>query len=618
MLLGCYACTNRPSLKETFAKAGNNRAELEKVVAHYDSLGDVQKQEAARFLVANIKQKHSYQGYLLDRYDTILSIYHSLYTQGIYDDEPPVAVNMWKELNRRYGALRTDALTPVYDAQTLSANFLIQNIDEAFDAWKASPLYHPAETTNFLEYVLPYRVANETPEVYRKRYRRMLHHILDTISTPDGIWRGFGTELKTHQHYSSVRFLWDHPVEFSITQMERIRKGGCRHFTTFCALVMRACGLPVAVDRAVWANRSSGHSWNVLMLDSGRVLPFEILSNVSFRLVYKPTKIFRQTFSRGEIDVTDQYVPAHDISIPVIADFKENSGKKPAAVICIFDNREWHRVFTGTLTGGKMSFKNMAADVAYLGAYYADGRQTPATRPFLLHADGTIDFCEADEQARIDMKLERKYPLSKRMQLFANGLLKMAAEGANNSAFEHPDTLFTLNQTTYHLTDSLVNPSKRFRYVRLHIYAEHAANLAEVEFYGKAHPQDEEQLLKGTIIGTPDTLRSIAMDGSLENYFEKKKGDEAWVGLDLGRPYYLTRIRFCPRSDTNFILEGDDYELLYWKAGDWHSAGRQKAPQYNWITFREVPTQSMYLLRNHSRGKEERIFTYEEGKQIFW
>lgn len=31
-----------------------------------------------------------------------------------------------------------------------------------------------------------------------------------------------------------------------------------------------------------------------------------------------------------------------------------------------------------------------------------------------------------------------------------------------------------------------------------------------------------------------------------------------------------------------------------------------------------VPTNALLLLRNHTKGKEERIFTYENGEQVWW
>jgi len=36
------------------------------------------------------------------------------------------------------------------------------------------------------------------------------------------------------------------------------------------------------------------------------------------------------------------------------------------------------------------------------------------------------------------------------------------------------------------------------------------------------------------------------------------------------------------------------------------------------VQSENCPTNALLWLRNHTRGKEERIFTYEEGRQEFW
>lgn len=57
---------------------------------------------------------------------------------------------------------------------------------------------------------------------------------------------------------------------------------------------------------------------------------------------------------------------------------------------------------------------------------------------------------------------------------------------------------------------------------------------------------------------------------------------------------------------------------MYWsEAGEWKSAGKVIADKEQ-VTYNDIPSQTLYLLPNHSRGNEERIFTYENGTQIWW
>lgn len=36
------------------------------------------------------------------------------------------------------------------------------------------------------------------------------------------------------------------------------------------------------------------------------------------------------------------------------------------------------------------------------------------------------------------------------------------------------------------------------------------------------------------------------------------------------------------------------------------------------LNYDNVPSGALYWLKNHTRGIEERIFTIENGKQVFW
>lgn len=48
------------------------------------------------------------------------------------------------------------------------------------------------------------------------------------------------------------------------------------------------------------------------------------------------------------------------------------------------------------------------------------------------------------------------------------------------------------------------------------------------------------------------------------------------------------------------------------------SAGQQTADQDDLLIYKQIPQGTLYWLRNYTRGKEERIFTYEDGIQVWW
>jgi len=109
----------------------------------------------------------------------------------------------------------------------------------------------------------------------------------------------------------------------------------------------------------------------------------------------------------------------------------------------------------------------------------------------------------------------------------------------------------------------------------------------------------------------------LAFDGEPLTYFNEYDGNGAWVGLDLVKLQSIDSIRFLPRNDDNNIRIGDKYDLMYWDKGKWNSLGIQTAKE-NVLHYTDVPESALYLLHNYTRGTEERIFTYENGQQVWW
>jgi hypothetical protein len=91
------------------------------------------------------------------------------------------------------------------------------------------------------------------------------------------------------------------------------------------------------------------------------------------------------------------------------------------------------------------------------------------------------------------------------------------------------------------------------------------------------------------------------------------------MGMDMKKQICLKRIVYLPRNDDNFIREGEIYELFYWNLNGWLSLGKQTGyRETQKLIYRDVPKGALFLLKNLTKGKEERIFTYEDGKQKWW
>ena len=162
LLITISCSTGDRRLEQALTFAGDNRAELEKVLAHYSS--DPQKLEAARFLMRNMPHWYTYEGWQLDSVRNLLT-----------QDSLPVGLIKDMKKEPFY------SLPKVYDAQVITAAYLIENIDLAFDVWKKYPWNRNLTFDDFCELILPYRIADEPLTSWRKLYHDYYASVLDSV-----------------------------------------------------------------------------------------------------------------------------------------------------------------------------------------------------------------------------------------------------------------------------------------------------------------------------------------------------------------------------------------------------------------------------------------------------
>ena len=80
----------------------------------------------------------------------------------------------------------------------------------------------------------------------------------------------------------------------------------------------------------------------------------------------------------------------------------------------------------------------------------------------------------------------------------------------------------------------------------------------------------------------------------------------------------ITKVWFLPRNNQNEIVKDNVYELFY-LADRWISLGKQIADKH-YLIYENAPTEALFLLKNLTQGKQERIFMYdtEKKEQVWW
>src|SRR5699024_3017686 len=110
--------------------------------------------------------------------------------------------------------------------------------------------------------------------------------------------------------------------------------------------------------------------------------------------------------------------------------------------------------------------------------------------------------------------------------------------------------------------------------------------------------------------------QNITDDNPL-SYFVSKVDSGGWVGFDLGRKYNISGVGFFSPNDGNTVEMGDEYQFCYWNDG-WQSDWDKKRANNEQLTFKDVPRDALFILHDLIKGKDERIFIYENGKQVWY
>lgn len=629
--------------KKALPLAEKNCPELKKVLLHYklrpeDSL----KYKAACFLIQNMPGHYSYSdtAYLNSYYHAIDSV--ALLYKNKKDE---IKDRLFREITTRFSSPDQQIIE---DTHTIKANYLIGHIDRAFQLWKKGEWAQHVNFDDFCEYLLPYKVCElQTLD----NWREYLGDYGDTLA----LNRLKFCKLFQNSAYVACqivnRSLRDsvHPRMINsdalpVRRMNTLLKvpyGVCDDYNLMAMALMRAHGIPVVMDYIPqWPFRSLGHSWDVLLETSGKRVVLEgggpDPAN-PHKEDHPVAKVFRQTYARNlEIediflkekhvpetfatpfmkDVTGEYQATVDVGISA-----KNIKKHSYAYLSVFDNASWIPIHWGKLNKKKVCFHNMGKRVVYLPVLYENEGIKSFSDPILVLSTGKICQLKADTTQRQHIRLFRKYPPLEPIFDIGRRILGGKIQCSDDSLFSNSQTLFTIKDFGIRAREiDLRSQNKRARYWRYFPPNGAHCNIAEIFFYevGSNKP------IKGKIIGTSGSWRTdgryakeAVFDRDALTFFDAPRADSCWVGMDFGKQVKIDRIVYLPRNDGNCIEIGDKYELFYWADNNWKSLGKKTADNVM-LDYDNCPTNALFLLHNHTKGSEERIFTYENGEQVWW
>lgn len=614
------------------------REKFHQVLEHYGSRpSDSLKYRAALFLIDNMDGHTAPCGQSVKAYkDSISAMRH--FTGG------GQLQSMWERVKDR-GELRHAP-----DSLLVDDDYLIDNIDQAFEGWQRSPWHSEVDFQHFCRYVLPFQVSGEClSRRWRQHFRERYSSLLDGVTDMKEAYRLIADSVIT-----SVRFKIAYcPFVLDVISTDHVHMADCAQRSVMLACVLRAFGIPAALDvTPMWSDYgNASHNWVSVVMNDGETYAYDEhdkavrrhgkIDSSQFGQTYFPTasdhcpyqikgekgllKIYRLEYERQRISGQRAYgICADPFSRDVSAQYALDavwhvkvSGTAPVYLCGYLSGSNWMPVDMAEPRNGQVTFSHIGENSVCLAARIGPRGLEPTGRPVLLGREGVVREFVPDGQETETVTLWRKYPLCSYLSDQWATLKGCVFEGSMTADFQDADTLAAITTMPYGITSVAVAGRKRYRYLRFRSTDDNRTPLSDLAFY-TTDKDGAERLLKGDIIS--DGIE----EGRIRNAFDNDPGTVAlttkagyWIGLALeeGAASSVSRISFNPKCDLNNIVPGHLYEL-YCYDGGWRLIGRQMA-RSDRLVFEKTPKGALLLLKDRTKGHEERIFEYHDNTQIW-
>lgn len=615
-MLTLLSSCKQTALEKSLEAAGENRAQLQAVLDIYsENPKDSLKLRAAKFLIESMRFHASSESKAIEVFDKRLAAQDTTISAHTAD-------GWWNDILQKY----SDSTLVYPDVTSATTTGMIRNIERAFTVWQRSPWHKEVDFDMFCRYILPYRFSNE---MYSENWREYLYEkYYPVIEGETDVRKAFAKLHTLIWVRNSDGMLCRAPL--TPVALDKVDGMLCHQCCVLLGSVCRAVGIPVAMDNVrMWANYSlRGHAWIALIRKDGtytvnkydtiatklngvygtdigakhapdKDYPFKAYFKKRVSRVWRSefvpdeefdnsNKLIKSLFSPYHVDVSTEYGMKGTLHV-------ETDYPTDYAFLCNFrTGNDWLPTDYNRLKDGKTTFYGLGDSIMYIPMVYYRNELRPTAPPFIFSNGRKISFVPDTKRLRT-VRLLRKYPLIPRWFNRWWNMRDTYFEASDDSCFRTSTRLYTIHTTPAYPNRVRLADGHKFRYVR-YVCGGKSMNLE----YLSCLSQGRE--LKYRPIGRiqPEHIDSLYLKG-----------------IDLGASTNITELLYLPKTDGNFITRGHIYELFYYDM-KWISLGRQRAAGYDALTFKQVPAHAVLFLKDITVGEEERIFTYEDGEQVWW
>ncbi|NME71672.1 transglutaminase domain-containing protein [Flammeovirga aprica] len=317
----------------------------------------------------------------------------------------------------------------VQDIEKVSIDYLRENIDLAFIAWKRFPWSKGYDFETFCEYILPYRSAIEPLQNWRKEYLLLYETVGSQLSKNEvedpvyvcGILQDLLQDFTFigNQKKSIIPLLG--PMSLQLR-----RHGNCPDLANLMVFAGRSIGLAIAYDYTPhYAASSNRHFWNAVITNSGETIPFNGIEDKPG--IYNPNnkrlgKVIRKTYSanrsslvfklpKSQIpnghmqtahykDVTSEYVKVADFNYQFNDPVNNGIG-----YLSVYNLADWRPIDWADIKNTEAEFTNLGVDLVYLPFRYINRKCIYERFPILLNVEGEKKVLRADQSHKISFKM---------------------------------------------------------------------------------------------------------------------------------------------------------------------------------------------------------------------
>lgn len=291
------------------------------------------------------------------------------------------------------------------DIETITGDYLIQNLEKAFVAWRTSAI-KTTSFTDFCEYILPYRVSIEPLQDWRTVYAEKFKWITEQIAS-----KGFKTTLYYVKDDYDIWFTntWGEARKEPLPRLGGLhllfrKQGPCPDIADLGVFIMRSQGIPAAVNVIpFWATSTGGHFMNTFFDDKMTSYNCDYGSkDFGENLKREPAKVLRLTYSKQSetlasfentanipkgilqqqnyIDVTKDYWETTNVSCSLFP----STTASTIVYATTFNGLSWKPFWWGKVDKQQTSFSSICKGTVLIPQYYNNGKLIPAGAPVIV------------------------------------------------------------------------------------------------------------------------------------------------------------------------------------------------------------------------------------------